>query len=180
MIISSLSRTMNAVRFVQENANALWLVLGNPNAWTAPNSDSSPPVEDPTAISLIDPICAIVATPVLVYETEGSGTYHFKDANNNDRYFTAQTNLSTAIEDNLTLVLLTAETSGSNIVGLSVTNFRQFAFFTNLVPASGFTGQEFLAAANISEYGQLETLENSVPQSVQSADTYSMTFLYQF
>jgi len=180
VIVTTLDRVMNAIRFVQQQTGSLWFVLGQITPWTTPYSDISPPADSPTATGVNSPVCAMLATPTWVYEDDVGGAISFIDANGNTRKFTQVSSESTAIADGITQVLIQTTTPGSLISALGVSTFRQVGLYSNLVPAGGHGSDTFLAAANITNFGVLEAIESSVPQPIISTDTYEMNFILSF
>jgi hypothetical protein len=176
MILTPLSRSCNAIRFIQANGNSVWAVLGQSSPW---EDDSNPPAPSPTATTENSPFAAFQATAQWVYENGESGTYAFVDTNGNTHLYSVYATAADVIAGQGTIVMLTATASGANLSALEA-SFRQVGFATSLVPASGYESDTFLAAAHIESWGNLETLENRVPVSIISESSYAVAALLQF
>lgn len=174
MILGQKHRVKNAVRFKRDCGSSTWLVLGKSTAWPDDNAPPNPAVSD----TISGAIGAAQATVYLVKE-DASGTLIYK-SNGVTRKFLEYGSISAAIADNCQLVLLTAEVEGQDLIDLSVASFRQVGFSTNLTPAAGHESDAFVANANVTTYGELETLENRKPVSLIGSSTYTVSAILEF
>jgi hypothetical protein len=166
----------NALRFVDENGANTYAILGQTDPWS---DDSNPPAPSPSATSVNEAFCAILATVNWVIENPSTGTYQFFDTQGNIHYYSILSTPAEVISEQSTIVMITATATGPQLYDLA-SAFRQIGFATNLVPISGHESDTFLPAANVSTWGVLEALENRVPFETSTESGYSISFLMQF
>jgi hypothetical protein len=178
MILTTVARSVNAVSFKNANLDNIWAVFGQPTAWTSPYSDSSPPVPSIGQTAPTNPFCAVKATALLLLQVDSGGAYSFA-TNEGTIQFNSDDSDSDFITNGGTVVLPTATVAGELLYGLE-NQYRQVSFVTGLVPQSGYGSDTFLAAANISSYGNLILVQNYVPVPIISENEYVINGLLQF
>lgn len=180
MIVTNLSPTLNAVAFQQYYQNVCYAVLGRAtSAWSGGSySDTNPPPENPAATSVDTAFCAFTASVNLMHENDSTGAYSFVIGGVTKK-FDIVGSTSTFISNGDNHVMLLASTSSDNIIALEP-EFRVVGFETNLTPTGGHTSDAFLPNANISSYGNLQTLANLEPQTLVTHGTTTVQALLTF
>lgn len=177
MILTTLHRRKNAIRFKRDEQDDTWIVLGRTAAWT---NEAAPPNPSISDTSIDTPICAYRATVHWVKEDDDNGTLLFRDSQGNLKKFLEFLTETDALTNNCQQILVKAEVLGSDLENLSVTAFRQVAIFTNLVPDTGHENDDFLAAADITSYGQMETIHNRKPLSLEAESSWIASAILEF
>lgn len=164
----------NAIRFKEQNGDDIWLIFGGTSAW--PN-EADPPDATNTTTAVAEAFGAQKASITWVVEDPGVGTIEVVDSEGATRQFSI---LATA-EDVLTagsgLVMLEATALGTD---LAVPAFRIMGFATGIVPGAGFEANTYLSAAQIDDWGTLETLENRKPFTVIEESTFTLREFLNF
>lgn len=174
MIQTNLFRVMNAVRFKQAFAESpLYLIFGGADPW---DDDNDPPDPVPTDTTIDDAFCAVKAEVLWVKE-DNAGPIYYQDADNVTRRFLEITTFEDMLDEMSTFVIMTAETTGAN---LGVEAFRKLGFASGLIPVAGHEADDFLSAANVDEWGNVECLEFRKPATILNAGVYGGTGILEY
>ena len=165
MILTPYSRQKDLIRLKRSNGTSTYLIFGGTTAW--PDDNNPPEIPDGTK-TIPDAFCACKAT-VMFAKEDVAGTYACEVP---DEDGIVQTVLYSEIASEAALLAYTgniyalfqATLNDTNIP--LITNWRKLGFSTDLVPTAGHEADTFLLAANVSTWGQLETLEYRKPYPV--------------
>ncbi len=157
MIAVKRHHVANAIR--AKEANDFWAVYGGTVAWTDENNPPAPAV---TVMNVDTPIGAKVALAKWV-QPDDAGTIVFQTPSGTSKW-SEVLNITDVITNGVHWMLLTAIIDDD----LPFTTFREFGFYSALVPAPGHESDTFLVPANIASYGRLETIEYITPTPRQA------------
>lgn len=185
MIQTDLLRVKNAIRYVQYDGAAAWMIIGKNDPWSSddatygmdgatPPSDTNPPIPQPSTLNVPEAFAAIKCTIINVVEDDVNGTYLVKDSSTPPvtRKYAQLSNIAAVITAMSNLILYVAIVDGSD---LPYSSFRAYGFSTDLVPTSGYESETSLTAEQVSNWGTLECLEYRTPMSIVSGDAYQVT-----
>jgi hypothetical protein len=162
MILTNLHRLMDAIRFKVANGASTFLIFGGLVPW---DNDTSPPLPVPTTTSIPDAFAAVPVTVRWVKEDD-AGIYTILGSDNTVRSFSELTTQTDVLAWSGDIFVLLQGTLLDGSIDPSITAYRQLGFATNLVPTSGHGSDSYLPAANIADFGDLETLEYRRPYPV--------------
>lgn len=171
MIIVSLHRVNNAIRYLNSVDGNLWMVIGGTAVWP---DDNNPPLPEKATTSVNTPIGAVKATVEWVV-ADPEGEYIF-NTSAGETYWTAMSDEAEARVRNCKWVLMRGSVSST----LPLTTFREIGFFSGLTPAAGHESETVLLPSEIDDYGYLESLEYRRPVSRDSGSTYTLSNIIEF
>lgn len=173
MILTTLHRCKNTIRYKRDAGSKTWVIIGRTTAWA---NEQAPPAVTPDANSIEEPICAVKAVVSWVV-LDPNGTIQFIDENGQYIYFTELTTEQQVLDQSAQLIMLSGTVSGAQTGNVT---FRQLGFSTDLVPAAGHENDSFLLDADVSSYGQLESIENRTPVNIIPTSQYELINLIEF
>lgn len=165
MILTDYSRPKDLIRFKRSNGANTYLILGGTTSWV---DDNNPP-EIPDGTKTIPDAFAACKATVMFGKKDVAGTYAAEIPDENG---VPVVTLFSEIASEAALLaysgeifaILQATLSDSDIP--LITNWRKLGFATDLVPDAGHEADTFLLAADVTTWGQLETLEYRKPYPV--------------
>lgn len=185
MIITSKHRVKNAIRFWEQQQNSCWMTLGQNFAWGTggtSGSESSPPTEPLNTTTLNAPLCANRATLYMVYSdnTNMAAPFAYLDTNNVVQRFSSYASVAAARAGSCLLVLATSQITGAQLISAGSNNFREIGFSTDVVGTLGHTSDTFLPAANVADWGDLESLQFRTVMTLEPESRYTGSTIFSF
>lgn len=155
-----------------KNNNELWLAIGRTTAWA---DDANPPAESNTTTD-IDEIKGFVkiTNKSMCYEVASGGDVTVLGQDYN---FSSDAN---AYTNNARFLYLKGIISSTEFVEDPTYEYRQVGIYSNLVPASGHSGELSLDPANVSDNGILEYYSNEQPTERRGDRNDEFEFILEF
>jgi len=167
-------RLKDAIRLKNYNADNSWIVLGQSSAW--PN-DSSPPAELLSASDVPNKFGAVKAILRWAVEDD-AGTILYNDGSTVRKFLEIDTEEEVLAEDPANIKVIATATIHSN--ELAVSAYRAFGISTDLVPADGYEEDNFVASANIDEWGTVECLHHAKPTNINPDTSWELSIIFEY
>lgn len=179
MILTAYNRPKDLIRLKRSNSANTYLILGGTTAWV---DDVNPP-EIPDGTKTIPDAFGACKATIRFAKEDVAGTIAARVP---DEFGVVQTILYSELVSEAALLAYTGSiyavleaTLDDDDIPLIV-NWRKLGFTTDLIPDAGHEADDFLLAADVTNWGQLETLEYRRPYPVNPGASHIFREVIQY